>query len=115
VAQSAGQLCYTSGCALLQWSDGKVIRPDARSLSACLLGNARPDGLMSRPDGDPTGFINPGRRISEATPHFLILFWLVVSDFSRFFAFSRPLLSFCAFLSTFQVLFLVNFILFSFF
>jgi len=60
-------------------------------------------------------FINPGLCIYEATPHFLFLFWLLVSDFSRVFAFSHPLLSFCALLSTFQVLFLVNFILFSFF
>jgi len=70
---------------------------------------------MSHPDGDPTGFINPGRHISEATPQFLFIFWLLVSDFSRVFAFSRPLLSFCALLSTFQVLFLVHFILFSLF
>jgi hypothetical protein len=69
---------------------------------------------MSRSDGDPIGFINPGCRISKATPQFLFLFWLLVSDFSRVFAFSHTLLSFCALLSTFQVLFLVNSILFSF-
>jgi len=55
-------------------------------------------GLMGHPDGDPTASIKPGRRISEATPQ-KSLFWLLVSDFSRVFALSRPLLSFCALLS----------------
>jgi hypothetical protein len=105
VAQSAGRLSYMFRRVQLRRPDGKVTFPDTRSLSLCLRGNARPDKLMSRPDRDPIGFINPSRRIFEATPHFLFLFWLLVSDFSRVFTFSRTLLSFCALLSTFQVLF----------
>jgi hypothetical protein len=38
-----------------------------------------PTGLMNRPDGDPTAFIKPGRRISKATPQFSHLFWLLAS------------------------------------
>jgi len=99
VAQSAGRLCYTFRRVRLRRPDGKVTRPDACSLSACLRGNACPDGSMSRPDGDPTTFIKLGCRISEATPQLHFLFCLLVSVFLWVFALSRPLLSFRALLS----------------
>jgi hypothetical protein len=115
VAQSAGRLCYTSGRAWLRRPDGRVTRLDARGLSACLRGSASLDGVNEPSGRGPHNFIKPGRRISKATSQFSHLFLLLVSDFLPVFAFSRPLLSFCALLTTFQVLFLVNFILFSFF
>jgi hypothetical protein len=99
-------------------SDGQMVRLHVRTLAACphVYEATRVwTGLMCCQDGDPTTFIKPGSRISRATPQFSHLFWILVSDFSRVFAFSRPLLSFCALLTTFQVLFLVNFILFQFF
>jgi hypothetical protein len=39
-------------------SNGQVIRPNARSLVACLCGNARLDGLVIRSDRYPTGYIS---------------------------------------------------------
>jgi len=68
---------------------------------------------MSCSDGDPTGFKNPSRRIFQL-PHSISHFLLASSAwFLKIFALSRPLLSFCALLSSFHVLFLVNFIPFN--
>jgi hypothetical protein len=44
-----------SGRVRLRRPDGQVTRRDAQGLVACLCGNARPDGLVMRPDRDPTG------------------------------------------------------------
>jgi len=97
----------------LSLPDGYVTHPDARSsdsrtvrlhIRACVtcphIYQAMRvwTGLMGRSDRDPTTSIKPGRHISEATPQ-KSLFWLLVSDFSRVFALSLSLLSFCALLS----------------
>jgi len=73
---------------------------------ACSCGNARPDGLMSRPNGDPTGFKNPSHRIFQL-PHSISLLLLVFSAwFLEIFALSRLILSSCAYIYSLQVYFL---------
>jgi hypothetical protein len=63
-------------------------------------------GLISRPDRDPTTSIKPGRRIFSL-PHSFSHSLLAVCEclLARFCFFSRPLLSRCALLTTFQVFF----------
>jgi hypothetical protein len=44
-----------SGRVWLRRLNDQVTCLDARSLVACIYGNARPDELVIHPDGDPTG------------------------------------------------------------
>jgi hypothetical protein len=98
-------------------SDGRTARLHVQTRTTCPLVSevvCVQMGLMSRLDGDPTTSIKaPGRRIF-ILPHTKSLFWLLVSDFSRDFAFFRPLVSFYALISHsrfFSSLFLFSFFL----
>jgi len=53
--EASEQSPLASGRVRLRQPSGQVTHPNARSLVTCLCGNARPDGLVMRPDGDPTG------------------------------------------------------------
>jgi len=67
---------------------------------------------MSRPDRDPTDSIKAPSRRTFILPHTKSLFWLLVSNFSRDFTFSHPLVSFCELISHsryFSSLFLFSF------
>jgi len=64
---------------------------------ACLYGNARPDGLVSRPDRDPTSFKNPSRASQAYPTHFslkILSFCVLLSWVS---AKSQLILSSCAY------------------
>jgi hypothetical protein len=104
----------------LRWPDGNVTRPDARfsngrtvrlhvrTRAAChmLMWHRTFGRVMSLPDGDPTGFKNPSRRIFQL-PHSISLLLLVFSAwFLEIFALSCPILSSCAYISSLQVYFL---------